>query len=100
MMKKHELFIKVEANSALESHVEFLARVSATASERTRKKIDDRIERIREYPLSYPVFHFDGAETEFRYSIVDRYIILYSVNEAAREVFIELIWDSRMDNAL
>jgi hypothetical protein len=99
-MKNYSLFIKADADIALESHMEFLSRVSVTASERTRKKIDDRMERIREYPLSYPVFYFDGAETEFRYSVLERYVILYSVDEDARKVFIELIWDSRMDNAL
>jgi hypothetical protein len=99
-MKNYSLFIRTDADIALESHMEFLSRVSATAAEKARRKIDDRMERIREYPLSYPVFYFDGAETEFRYSVLDRYIILYSVDESARKVFIELIWDSRMDNAL
>jgi hypothetical protein len=99
-MKKYKLFIRAEADIALESHMEFLSRVSVAASKRERGKIDDRMEHIREYPLSYPVFQYDEVETEFRYSVIDRYIIIYSVDEAARKVFVELIWDSRMDNAL
>jgi len=81
-------------------HIAFLAQVSVSAARLLHSDLLTRIKGLEKTPYLYPVFHSNVLENEYRKLIYKRYLILYTVDEAAKAVRVEFVWDSRMNNSL
>jgi len=85
------------ALAMLDSHIEFLARVSVQAAENLMNEILDDIESLVHFPERFPIF-----ESEFipdgRYRKMlsaKRYLILYEIDR--NDVYVDYIVDCRQD---
>ncbi|MDR1272284.1 MAG: type II toxin-antitoxin system RelE/ParE family toxin [Clostridiales Family XIII bacterium] len=96
----YKVRVSTQAYYALDAHIEFLSRVSPKAAATQKKKLFAKISNLGLNPYRHPVFDADPDMPEYRKMVIDRYIILYLINEKDKAVEVDLVWDSRMDNLL
>jgi len=88
----------------LNEHVSFLAQVSSSAAHVLYNDLLARINSLGKTPFLHPRFTSDTLSdrysVEYRKLIYKRYLILYTVETSTKTVFVERIWDTRMDNSL
>ena len=94
---EYEVIVSEVAISMLDSHIEFLARVSTQAAENLMDEILDDIASLSQFPERFPVF-----ESEFIHSgryrkmlTAKRYLVLYEVD--GNDVCVDYIVDCRQD---
>jgi hypothetical protein len=94
---KYEIVISDAALGMLDSHVEFLARVSMKAATKLMNDILGDIETLSEYPQRYPTYEnqFIQGNHYRRMLSAKRYLILYEIDE--KSVFVDYIVDCRQD---
>jgi plasmid stabilization system protein ParE len=80
--------------------MEFLERVNPQAAERQKNKLLAKVSSLDNNPYRHPLFDTDPDLPEYRKMVIDRYIILYLIDEKNKTVLVDLVWDSRMDNVL
>ena len=98
--RAYRITIGDDARNMLNEHVNFLAQVSSSAARVLRTDLHARIRGLGKTPLLYPVYEVKGIEVEYRKLTYKRYIVLYTVNESEKVVYVEYVWDTRMDNSL
>jgi plasmid stabilization system protein ParE len=96
----YKVRIGAQAYYALDAHMAFLVRVSPNAAADRRRELLARIESLEINPYRHPVFDADPDMPEYRKMVVNRYLILYLVDEENKTVDVDLVWDARMDNLL
>jgi plasmid stabilization system protein ParE len=92
--------VSTQAYYALDAHMAFLARVSPKAAVGQKKKLLAKISSLESNPYRHPVFDADPDLPEYRKMVIDRYLILYLIDEENKTVDVDLVWDTRMDNLL
>ncbi len=81
-------------------HITFLSQVSVTAAEKLYESFEKAFDSLSKFPHRCPVFEAPYAVFEYRRLVVDRYVLLFIIDEQKNIVHVEYIWDSRQDNAL
>jgi plasmid stabilization system protein ParE len=95
--KEYDVIVSDAALAMLDSHVDFLARVSVNAATRLMNEILDDIESLANNPQRYPAYEnpFIPVNRYRRMLSCKRYLILYEIDTAA--VFVDYIVDCRSD---
>jgi len=95
--QKFEVIISDAALAMLDSHVEFLARVSEKAATNLMEEILSDIESLSEHPQRFPVFEnqFIADNRYHKMLSARRYLVIYEVNNA--NVFVDHIVDCRQN---
>ena len=100
----YRVIIGDDALSRLNVYVSFLSQANRSAAHVLRNDLLARIGNLGKTPFLYPVFNSktlsDMFGVEYRKLTYKRYLILYTVDESAKTVYVEYIWDTRMDNSL
>jgi len=93
----YEVTVSDAALAMLDSHVEFLARVSVKAAESLIDEILNDIESLSQFPERFPFFESEFIPTgRYRKMIsAKRYLILYEINR--NDVCVDYIIDCRQD---
>ena len=94
---QYDVSVSDAALAMLDSHVDFLAKVSQNAATRLMDEILDDIASLSENPQRFPVY-----ENEFipcgryrRMLSAKRYLVLYEIDRT--DVFVDYIVDCRQD---
>ena len=95
--KQFEVIISDAALSMLDSHVDFLARVSPDAALKLMNEIIDDIDALSDNPQRFPSYENRFTpETRYRKMLTSkRYLVLFEI--ADRTVFVDYIVDCRQD---
>ena len=78
----------------------FLSQVSVTAAEKLYESFEKAFDSLAKFSHRCPVFETPYTVFEYRRLVVDRYVLLFIIDEQKNIVHVEYIWDSRQDNAL
>jgi len=63
---------------------------SPTAAKRMVEKAEKTIQRIRENPLFYPLYHDENiAKKGYRYAVIGNYLLFYKIHENEKLIIIE-----------
>ncbi|MDR1953968.1 MAG: type II toxin-antitoxin system RelE/ParE family toxin [Clostridiales Family XIII bacterium] len=89
-----------QAMMQLAEHVAFLSNVDENAAERLRRKLLEKFRSLEDNPYRCPVYDTEYTTEKYRKLNIDRYQILYSINENAKVVSIKYVWDTRSENSL
>jgi len=94
---KHNIVVSDAALAMLDAHVDFLARVSKSASTRLVEEILNDIELLSENPERYPAYEseFIPANRYRKMLTSKRYLVLYEID--GDSVYIDYIVDCRQD---
>jgi len=66
------------------------------SSNRLRKKIIERVEILTRFPEMYPKINkYDRLRREYHRIIIDKYIILYTIDKTTREIYISHMFYGR-----
>jgi len=97
MSKKYKITISDAAFTMLDSHADFLARVSKNAALRLMDDILDSIESLSENPERYPAFEsLFVPDNRYRKLLsAKRYLVIYEI--FGSDVFVDFIVDCRKD---
>jgi plasmid stabilization system protein ParE len=95
--KTYEVIVSDAALAMLDSHVDFLAKVSVNAATRLMDEILKDIDSLSENPQRFPAYKnpFIPDGRYRRMLSCKRYLILYEIGESA--VFVDYIVDCRSD---
>lgn len=95
--QRYDIIISDAALAMLDSHVDFLARVSRSAVVDLVNKILADIESLGDNPQRYPAYENQFiSDTPYRKMLSSkRYLIIYEVSECT--VFVDYIVDCRQD---
>ncbi|MCR4957298.1 MAG: type II toxin-antitoxin system RelE/ParE family toxin [Prevotella sp.] len=91
-----------EASSQLERHLLYAKEEFGAATvRRWLKQIDDIVNSLRKYPVSYtPVRELKDCELLYRgCTVMQNFKLIYYYDELIDTVFIEQIWDMRRNPA-
>ena len=96
-VQKYDITISDAAFTMLDSHVDFLARVSKNAAIRLMNEILDSIESLSENPERCPVFESQFIpDSRYRKMLIaKRYLIIFEISGS--DVFVDYIVDCRQD---
>ena len=97
--KVYRARVSVEAAIMIKTHVEFLSNVSISAARTLYDDFYKRFKKIEKTPFMYPVYT-EVSGVRYRKLGFKNYLILYTINEKARIVEIEYVWDARMKNKI
>ena len=94
---QYEVIISDTALTMLDSHVDFLARVSPGAALKLMNKILDDIDALSENPQRFPSYDNQFmVETRYRKMLTSkRYLVLYEITD--KTVYVDYIVDCRQD---
>jgi len=94
---EYKVSVSDAALAMLDSHVEFLARVSVKAAENLIDEILDDIESLSQFPERFPFFEseFIPAGRYRKMISAKRYFILYEIDRV--DVCVDYIIDCRQD---
>lgn len=94
---EYDIIISDAALAMLDSHMDFLARVSASAATGLMNEILDDIASLSENPERFPAYdnQFIPDNRYRRMLSAKRYLVLYEIDGAT--VFIDYIVDCRQD---
>jgi len=95
--KRYEVRVEENAALMLDSHTRFLANVSINAAEKLLDDFDRAFVSLALMPYRCPIYRLHRAHETYRYLIVGRYQIIFTVNEEEGIVSVEYILDSRQD---
>jgi len=97
MPERYKVFVYPPAHARLDSHVEFLARVSESAADRLYDEYADSLEFIAASPTACPPYMLpQKIDAELRYKLFGkRYRIVFEV--AGHEIYVYDIQDCRQD---
>ena len=92
-----EVIVSDAALAMLDSHVDFLARVSVSVATRLMDEILGDIESLSENPQRYPAYEnpFIAVGRYRRMLSAKRYLIIYEID--AKFVYVDYIVDCRSD---
>lgn len=87
------------ALTMLDSHVDFLAKVSKAAAVKMKDEVLSSMRTLRKYPQRYPIYDSPFiTDTAYRIMVsAKRYLIFYEIVE--KIVYVDYIVDSRQDYA-
>jgi plasmid stabilization system protein ParE len=97
---QYEVYVQDDAKLMLFEHAEFLARVNIDAAERLYAAVYTVFRSLETFPYRCPIYETENTEAIYRRFIVDRYAILYTIDEPERRVWIEYILDLRRNNEI
>ena len=94
---KYDVSVSDAALAMLDSHIDFLARVSVSAATALMDEILDDIASLSENPQRFPAYESEFIpENRYRRMLsVRRYLILYEIDGS--NVFVDYIVDCRQD---
>jgi len=94
---KYDVIISDAALAMLDSHINFLARVSPGAATKLMQEILDKIESLSDNPQRFPSYVNQFIEdNRYRKMLVGkRYLIFYEITDST--VFVDYIVDCRQD---
>ena len=92
-----DVVISDAALAMLDSHMNFLANVSATAAKKLLGEILDDIASLSEHPMRFPIYQNQFiAESRYRRMLsAKRYLVIYEIDRST--VFVDFIVDCRQD---
>ena len=95
--KEYDIITSDAALAMLDSHMDFLARVSKNAALRTMEEILSAIESLNKNPERYPAYDnpFVSDNRYRKMPAAKRYLVLYEVSGGT--VFVDFIVDCRQD---
>ena len=100
-MAKTEYYVSVSdaALAMLDSHINFLARVSVSATLRLMDEVLDEIASLSENPQRFPVYDNEFIpHNRYRRMLSNkRYLVIYEID--GKNVFVDYIIDCRQDNS-
>jgi plasmid stabilization system protein ParE len=96
----YDIMIDSQAAVMLEQHIAFVTNVSKTAAVDLYKEIRKTIDSLAEMPYRCPVYQTQYTTKRYRRILVNRYAILYTIDETNKTVRIEYVWDTRMEHEL
>jgi plasmid stabilization system protein ParE len=94
---EYDVIISDAALAMLDSHVDFLARVSVNAARKLLDEVLDDIASLSEHPQRFPVYNNQFiADCRYRKMLsAKRYLVIYEIDGSA--VFVDYIVDCRQD---
>ncbi len=96
LKKKYDIVISDAALVMLDSHMDFLARVSKNAALKAIDEILGDIESLSENPQRFSTYENQFSKNHYRKRLsAKRYLIIYEVSEDT--VFVDYIVDCRQD---
>ncbi len=98
--KTYNVDVHYSAKLMMLEHITFLSQVSITTTEKLYKGFEKAFDSLSRFPHRCPVFETPYTVFEYRRLVVDRYVLLFIIDEEKNIVHVEYIWDSRQDNAL
>jgi len=95
--QKYKITISDAAFTMIDSHVDFLARVSKNAAIKLMDEILDSIDSLCEHPERCPAFESQFIpDNRYRKLLsANRYLIIYEIS--GNDVFVDYIVDCRQD---
>ena len=96
----YRVIIGDDARNMFNEHINFLARVSSSAARVLRTDLHAKIRGLGKTPFLYPIYELSDIEVEYRKLTYKRYVVLYTIDESEKCVYVEYVWDTRMDNKL
>ncbi len=98
--KIYNVIVNDSAKLMMFEHIIFLSEVSITAAERLYNEFEKAFDSLSKLPHRCLVFEAPFSAFMYRRMIVDRYILLFTIDEQKKTVFVEYIWDARQNNVL
>ena len=98
--KTYNVDVNDSAKLMMLEHIIFLSQVSVIAAEKLYESFEKAFDSLSKFPHRCPVFETPYTVFEYRRLVVDRYVLLFIIDEQKNIVHVEYIWDSRRDNAL
>ncbi len=98
--KIYSVIVNDSAKLMMFEHIIFLYQVSVAAAERLYDSFETAFDSLSQYPHRCPVFEAPYSAFQYRRMIVDRYALLFTIDEQNNTVSIEYLWDTRQNNEL
>jgi len=93
----YEVIISDAALAMLDSHIDFLARVSPSAATKLMSELLDKIASLSENPQRFPAYvnRFIIDNRYRKMPTAKRYLVIYEISDST--VFVDYIVDCRQD---
>ena len=98
--KNYNMDVNDSAKLMMLEHITFLSQVRVTAAEKLYESFEKAFDSLSKFPHRCPVFETPYTVYEYRRLVVDRYVLLFIIDEQRNIVYVEYIWDLRQDNDL
>lgn len=98
--KIYNVIINDSAKMMMYEHITFLSQVNVTAAEKLYDCFEKAFDSLARFPYRCPVFDTLYSSFQYRRLIIDRYILLFTIDESKNTVSVDYILDSRQDSIL
>ena len=98
--KQYTIVIHSKAAQMLYTHIRFVANVSVPAARKLRVKLYNAIASLENMPFRCPAYRTHKTSDSYHQLIIERYKIIFIINEKDMTVNIRYILDSRQKNGL
>jgi len=96
----YSVIINDSAKLMMFEHIMFLSEVSIAAAERLYEGFEKAFDSLSRLPHRCLVFEAPFSAFLYRRMIVDRYVLLFTIDEQKNTVSVEYIWDTRQNNVI
>jgi plasmid stabilization system protein ParE len=98
--KIYSVIVNDSSKLMMFEHITFLSQVSITAAENLYESFKKAFTSLSKFPHRCPVFEAAYVASQYRHIIVDRYTLLFTIDEQKSIVSIEYIWDKRQNSVI
>lgn len=98
--KMYYVDVNDSAKLMMLEHITFLSQVNVTAAEKLYEDFEKAFDSLSKFPHICPVFDTPYTSSEYRRLVIDRYVLLFTIDNQKNIVHVEYIWDSRQGNTL